>query len=352
MNQLITINLKSVLHNFEILSKLATQKAIAVIKADAYGHGALKIAEYIEKNSYNLEAFAVARIEEAVNLKTFGIKTDIIILSDIITEESVELIQYYGLIPVIYNESSLEIISKIKIPYILKIDTGMNRLGFKYDQIHQIKNYIDKRHVYMVMTHFSVAEIDIDFTQKQIELFDDFVSILNLSESKKTLSNSAGLINEFTINIPRIGIGMYGVNQVATSSVTLKPTMNLESEIIDIKIVKKGEVVSYGNTIIENDTKIAIVAIGYADGYNRNLSNTKAYALTHLGRISILGRVCMDLTIFDIGNLDLKIGDRVLLFGENEFGNVGIQELATYANTIAYEFFTNRTKRAKVRYID
>jgi len=338
------------MYNFKLLAH-DNQKAIAVIKADGYGHGAVEVAKYLEVNGKSIKALAVARLDEALVLRSYGIESDIILLSELVCEENIEKIISHKLIPIAFNLFSLKLLTRLNIEYIIKLDTGMNRLGFKFEQIDEIKKLIDKKYIYMTMTHLSVAESDTNFTSDQLALFDRLVELLDLKDIDKSISNSAASIRKIDNNISRIGIGMYGVNQIQNSSFKLKQTMTLESEIVDIKKVKKGEFVSYGNTVIQKDTKIAIVSIGYADGYNRNLSNTKAYALTRSGKIHILGKVCMDLTIFDIKDLGLDIGDKVLLFGENKFGKVDVEKLSNYANTISYEFFTNRSKRAKIRYI-
>ncbi len=349
-NQLLTINLKNILHNFELLSSLTENKTIPMVKANAYGHTSVEVSKYLEDNANNIEAFGVAKIQEAIELRNHSIKSNIIVFSEIINNENIELIKKHDLILVIFELTSLDIIIKNKIAYILKLDSGMNRLGFKEYSLVKLEN-IKKNNPVMIMTHFSVAEENREFTNIQVNNFNDFIEKLNLKDIPISLSNSSALINGINNNIPRIGISLYGVNYTQNKKLNLKPTMSLTSEIIAIKSVKKGEVVSYGNTVVEKDTNIAVVATGYADGYSRNLSNKATTALTKLGKIVQIGKVCMDVTVFDIKDLDLKVGDEVLLFGENDFGEVDIKELANRAGTIAYEFFTNRTRRFKVRYI-
>lgn len=349
-HQILTINLKNILYNFKLLSSLTENKVIPMVKADAYGHRAVDVSKYLEENTSNIEAFGVAKLQEAIELRNNKIKSNIIVLSEVINDENIKQIKKYDLVPVIFELSSLNIIIKYKIPYIIKLDSGMNRLGFKEYDLDKLEN-IKQHKPSMIMTHFSVAEENNEFTNRQINNFNKFIKKLDLKDIPVSLSNSSALINGINNNIPRIGISMYGVNYTQNKKLDPKPTMSLESEIIAIKSVKKGEVMSYGNTLIEIDTNIAIVAIGYADGYSRNLSNKSAIALTKLGKIVQIGKVCMDVTIFDIKDLDLKVGDDVLLFGESEFGEVDIKELANKADTIAYEFFTNRTRRLKTRYI-
>ncbi|MCD4668374.1 MAG: alanine racemase [Sulfurimonas sp.] len=350
MNKL-KINLNNLLYNYNKLSSMTSQKVIVVVKANAYGHGAVKVAKYIEERTDSLYAFAVAKISEAIELKNNNIKKDIIILSETINKKNIKKILKYKLIPVVFDKKSLVKVIKIKLPYILKIDSGMNRLGFKKYDMHNIKDIVNKQKPILLMTHFSVAEDNYKFTKIQIENFNKIIQELNIHDIPISLSNSSALINGINNNIPRLGISMYGINHTLNQNIKFKTTMSLISEIITIKKVKRGEYISYGNTIVKKDTCIAVVAVGYADGYTRSLSNSKAFALSKYGKIKQIGTVCMDMVVFDILNMNLKIGDKILLFGENKFGNVPIEILSKKADTISYEFFTNRTTRAKVRYI-
>lgn len=351
MNKL-KINLNNIFNNYKKLSSLTSKKVIVVVKANAYGHGAIEVSQYIERKTDTLlYAFAVAKLSEAIELKNNNIKTNIIILSETINKKNIKEIMKYKLIPVVFDEKSLKIVIKNKLQYILKIDSGMNRLGFKECDKHNIKAIVKKQKPILVMTHFSVAENNNKFNKIQINTFNKIRESLNIQNIPISLSNSSALINGIKNNIPRVGISMYGVNTTLNKNIKLKTTMSLMSKIITIKKVNKDDYISYGNTVVKKDTRIAIVAVGYADGYIRSLSNTKAFALTKHGKIEQIGIVCMDMVVFDILDMNLNIGDKILLFGENKFGSIPIEILAKKADSISYEFFTNRTTRAKVEYI-
>ena len=344
-----------------IKSNLATVKSIvgdnvsvlAIVKADAYGHGAVTVSKTLI--SCGLEMLGVATLEEAMELRESGINHPIIILGGIQKDELDDVIKH-GIIPTVYDLEILEELSnaakKINKNYIyhLKIDTGMSRLGIKHQDIelffekHAKYNNLRLEGLY---SHLAMAdEITSDYTGKQIKLFFESLERfkkLNIEPEYHHLANSAAIQNypDSHGNLVRPGIMIYGAGSF--NGFKLSPVMKLKSKIVQLKHHDKGTSISYGGTYItEKKSQIATVPIGYADGYLRILSN-KAYVSVNGKRAPVVGRVCMDFIMVDVTEINnVNVGDVVTLFGD---GNVSLNDVAGWADTIPYEIITLVGKR-------
>ena len=340
---------------------------MAVIKADAYGLGAVVISKYL--NNININTFAVATLEEAIILRKHGIEGDILILG-YTHPQNFELIKKYNLIQTIidYNYALLLEKQKEKIRAHLKIDTGMNRMGISYNKKKDILDIFTLSHINVegVFTHLCVADsikgMDIDYTLMQIERFDKVIEYLHvngkypyihINSSYGYLNNYHSRVNE---NFTRIGIAMYGVNDTRNMlhklSFELIPAFSLKARVSIIKYLDAGESVGYGRKYVaKTDKVIAGVTIGYADGVPRNLKSGKV--IINGNYADIIGSICMDQLMIDITDISgVLVGDIVTLIGEDDSGKkISILEFSEWTETIPNEILSRIGQRVNRIYL-
>jgi alanine racemase len=331
-------------------------KMVAVIKTDAYGHGALRIAEAIENLPY-LWGYAVATVDEAKALIADG-RTKPILILGISFEEQYEYVVAYGIRPAVCDLKTAQALSEIavrqnKVCHIhIAVDTGMSRIGFQVSpesarivaQIASLPN-ID---VEGIFTHFARAdEADKTAANEQLRLFSYMNELLEnegVTIPLKHCSNSAGIIEmpDANFNMVRAGITMYGLwpsDEVSREIISLKPVMSLISHVSFLKELEAGRSISYGGTYVTKEKRmIATVPVGYGDGYARSLSN-KGYVLIHGQKAYICGRVCMDQFMVDVTDIpDVKAGDPVTLLGTDGDCTITMEELGELSGRFNYEF--------------
>ena len=352
------IDLSAAKYNMESMHRnlKAGTQMVAVIKTNAYGHGDSEIAKALEDLSY-LWGYAVATVDEAVNLIEEGRKKPFLVLG-ISFEEQYEDIIKYGIRPAICEYETARKLSELavrehKICQIhIKVDTGMSRIGFQVseeaaDIIAQISN-LPNIHIEGIFTHFAKAdEYDKSATHRQIELFQQMIQMLEAREVSIPIhhcSNSAGIVEipEANMDMVRAGITLYGLwpsDEVEKSRITLKPVMSIKSRIAFVKELEKGRQISYGGTYETTSKRmIATIPVGYGDGYSRGLSN-KGYVLIHGKKAPICGRVCMDQFMVDVTDIkDVKKGDVVTLLGTDGDNTITMEELGNLSGRFNYEF--------------
>ncbi|MGA1847337.1 alanine racemase [Deferribacter abyssi] len=347
------IDLSNYKHNIEIAKKLSNSKIIAIVKADAYGHGAIKIAEFAYKQC-DITHFGVATIEEGISLRR-KLKDAHIIVLGYVDEKYYDEILANNLILTIYDynlASSFNryLISKNCIhPAALKIDTGMNRLGFDTSiSYFELSSTFSNIKFVLCMTHLSSSDTDRKYTELQIKTFKNFLRRENLNIPSSVFNSSAICFYKNDFDYTRPGIMTYGY-VYPENSFSLKPVMKIFSKIVHVKELKKGDKVSYNQMFIaDKKMKIGVVPIGYADGYFRSLSN-KGFMYVNGKRCNVVGRVCMDMTMIDISHLsDNEILEEVEILGEN----VGANILAELCNTISYEILCAISDRIPRVYSD
>ena len=339
------ISLDAVEHNFREMRKNIAEetKMIAVIKADAYGHGAVPVAHLIEDYDY-IWGFAAATAEEAIHLREAGITKPILILGIVFDEYFPELVRY-EIRPAVceYEEarklSDEAVLQKKTVHIHIALDTGMTRIGFADTQenVEEIKKISELPNLEIegMFTHFARAvEIPLHHC-----------------------SNSAGIIRmpEANLNIVRAGITIYGIypsSEVERDIVKLEPVMELKSHVTYVKDVPAGAAISYGGTYVaDRKLRVATVPVGYADGYSRQLSN-KGWVLIHGQKAPILGRVCMDQFMVDVTEIgDVKKGDEVTLIGRDGDEFIGIEEIGDLCGRFSYEFACDISPRVPRVYI-
>lgn len=365
------ISLDAVEQNFREMRKNIAEdtKMIAVVKADAYGHGAVPIAHLIEDHDY-IWGFAAATAEEAVHLRQAGITKPILILGIVFDEYFPELVQY-DIRPAVceYNEAkklSDEAVLQNKTVHIhIALDTGMTRIGYADipESVEEIKKIAElpKLEIEGMFTHFARAdEYDRSPAMVQLERYQDFskrVEEAGVDIPLHHCSNSAGIIRvpEANLSIVRAGITIYGIypsSEVERDIVKLAPVMELKSHITYVKDVPAGAAISYGGTYVaDKKRRVATIPVGYADGYPRQLSN-KGWVLIHGKKAPILGRVCMDQFMADVTEIDnVKKGDEVTLLGRDGDEFISIEEMGDLCGRFSYEFACDISPRVPRVYI-
>ena len=351
-------------------------KIMAMVKASAYGNGSDEVARLLEYN--HADYLAVAYADEGIELRQAGIRLPIMVMNP--EEASFDALRRYDLEPEIYSVRLLENFSNFltnaeknvenavytegsrsnrenayfsKIH--LKLDTGMHRLGFEKADIQQVIDILSKNKnikVAAIFTHLAASEAAIHdgFTRLQVERFSEMYDLISKGIGEKPMRhvlNSSGIVRfpEYRFDMVRLGIGLYGVSGSAEIQAQLQVVQTLKATISQIRRVPKTESIGYSRRgLLERDSIIATISIGYADGLLRSAGNGRFSVGIHGQRAPIVGGVCMDMTMIDITDIPNVVeGDEVEIFG----GNISVQELATALNTIPYEVFTGISERVK-----
>lgn len=354
------INLAALTHNLKEYQKLLKPptKIMAMVKAFAYGSGGAEIASVLQ--FHNTAYLGVAYADEGVELVKSGITIPIMVMNAEAT--SFAVIVENNLQPVIYSNSLLHgFETYIKeqgltgYPIHLEIETGMNRLGFSAAEISSVAKHLSAQSflsIQSVFSHLAGSEdaAEDNFTVLQAKRFREAFFILKQHISYpflKHISNSAAIVRHphLQMDMVRLGIGLYGIEPDAEDELQLQPVATLRSTIAQIKEVKEGESVSYNRKgIVHRDSLIATVRIGYADGYSRQFGNGRGRMLVHGQQASVIGTVCMDMTMIDVTDIQhVEEGDDVLIFGRG----LPVQEVAKMIDTIPYEIMTSVSQRVK-----
>ncbi|NRB67529.1 MULTISPECIES: alanine racemase [Vibrio] len=349
------IDLDALQHNLkQIKSQAPNSKIMAVVKANSYGHGLRHIAKY----ATDADAFGVARIEEALQLRACGVVTPILLLEGFYSSGDLPVLVTNNIQTVVHCEEQLEALEQAELdtPVVvwLKIDSGMHRLGVRpeqyWDFVSRLKACRNVAKPLRYMSHFGCAdELDKSTTTEQTELF---LSLTDGCEGERSLAASAGLLawHNSHLDWVRPGIIMYGVspfNDKTAQQMGYQPVMTLKSHLIAVREVKAGESVGYGGMwTSQRDTKVGVIAIGYGDGYPRTAPNGTP-VLVNGRKVPIAGRVSMDMLTVDLGpDANDKVGDEAILWGQS----LPAEEVACHIGTIAYELVTKLTSRVEMEY--
>lgn len=349
------IRLDAFRHNYCVAKQMHGGRSLAVIKANAYGHGAVQCAKAIENEA---DGFAVACLEEALELRQAGIKNPVLLLEGFFETAELPEIVAHDLWIVVHARWQVEMLLAAKLSQPLnvwlKMDSGMHRVGLSpaeyvqaYAQLNQYKNVAK----IVLMSHFANADnLSSEHTKQQIAIFQQTIN--SFDNPSISLANSAAILGwpQAKGNWSRPGIMLYGANPLYIDS-ALRPVMQLTSQIISIRKIAKGESIGYGSIFTaEKDTIVGVIACGYADGYPRSATSTATGAPAAVdGKMTrIIGRVSMDMLFADLTDIpNAKIGSNVELWGDQ----VAANDVAKAAGTIAYELFCN-IKRVQFKYSD
>ena len=370
------IDLNKIEKNYDICRSMLRDgvKMMAVIKADGYGHGAVAYAEIFSKKG--CEWFAVSNLDEALQIREAGIETPILILGFTPAEKAGEL-AFNHIAQAVYNSEYAAALSQnaveqgVQVNVHMKVDTGMSRIGFLYQDSEDDAATIDEiekacklpgLYAQGIFQHFAVADCGEQgevYTRLQYDLFLDVIRRLQKRGIDFELyhcCNSAGAseYRDLQLNMARLGIVIYGL----TSSALVKeqwgiePVMSVKSVVAMVKEIEAGTTVSYGRTFTaEHDMKIATIPIGYADGYTRRLSGNGARMIINGAYVPIIGTICMDMCMVDVTGLDVKAGDAVTVIGKEGDKAVTADEVAAKSGTINYEITCDISKRVPRVYV-
>jgi alanine racemase len=366
----VEIDLKALAYNYEQLNKLA-QKHMAhglgvmpVIKSDAYGHGMLQIAQHLQ--DLGCKYLGVSNAWEGVTVRQAGFKGKILLFESTLRQDVSDILQYQ-LTPTVCDLSMAHMLDeqaqqlKQQVPIHIKIDTGMGRLGVAerdaLTYVKQLREQCPQLILEGIYTHFPVADTDRDFTLAQMRRFRDIVYALEnnfITFSYVHAGNSMGLgdYKSDLFNIARPGIMLYGIYPIPSlrTKISLKPVMSVKTKIIFVQVIPKGQGISYGHTFkAKEEMTVAILPIGYSNGYLRALSN-KAFVIIHGVRCPVVGRVTMDQIIVDVtalamsGNMP-KVGQEAIIMGSSKNEHISADDLAHWADTISYEILCSLGSR-------
>lgn len=356
MRAWLEINLKNFRWNIKSLQKRAKEKKLmGIVKANAYGMGAIRLAKELKK--CGVDFFVVASVEEGLALRKEGIKDEILILGGVFNED-LKTIEKYRFHIALSSISQLKYIysNNLKVKCHLKLDTGMGRVGFSLEEAKEIKDWIEEKKITNIVgiySHLSVADEEGNeneiYTRNQIRKFNSFKEIKTVKY--RHILNSGGILNylsEDEGNYVRAGIIQYGICGEKYIE-GFKPVVEFKSKILFIKELKENTNISYGRTVcLEKGKMVATISAGYADGFRRAMSN-KAFVIIKGIKCFVVGRVCMDMFMVEIPNIlkdNIEVGDEVILYGEN------IISASKIADTITYELFTGISNRVKRIYIE
>lgn len=344
------IDLDALRHNYRLARERHRGRALAVIKANAYGHGAVSCARALAADA---DGFAVAILEEARELREAGIRKPILVLEGVFAGDELAEVERHDLWTVVHHAEQLRMLETARLarplPVWLKVNTGMNRAGFEPDALHaawQRLRESGRVGEITLMSHLARAdEPQVITTREQIDCFDTATAGL---PGPRSLSNSAGVLAwpQAHRDWARPGILLYGADPLPGEPGGLRPVMTLESEVVAVREVAAGTAIGYGARYrTERPTRVGLVAIGYADGYPRSAPD--GTPVTVEGRTArLIGRVSMDMLTVDLTDLpDTGIGSRVELWGRE----VSVNRVAAGAGTIAYELLCN-VKRVRFEY--
>jgi len=335
------IDLKALGHNIEVARKLAGSDIIAIVKADAYGHGELEVCEYAYFH-HNCDKFGVATVLEGIILREhLGTAVSIFVLGYVDELFFQEAYEHKLILTIGDNESASRYDSflkehKVTAEVSVKINTGMNRLGFSTDMswYEFTSSFTNLRPVH-VMSHLSSSDSDEEYTKSQLKSFEEFVNKHKI-KCHTSILNSSGIAGyKNNCSLARPGLLLYGYLD-GKNDAKLKKVMRIFSRVVQLQYIKKGDAVSYGRKYLaEKDMVVGVVPIGYADGYPRCLTN-KSHVFVDGVKCPVTGTVCMDMMMVDLTGVDLHGSLKVEILGDN----IDASELARFAGTISYEILT------------
>lgn len=359
------VNLAAMAHNLKEYQRYVQPdtKVMAMVKAFSYGSGSAEVASLLQ--FHKVDYLAVAYADEGVELRKSGIQMPIMVMNP--ENITFQWLVEYNLEPEMYSFTILKAFNDYlqteglqQFPIHIKIDTGMHRLGFEADDIDEVAGLLKRNPRLVVKSVFShlvaseSAEHD-HFTEHQVALFlhacDKIKSSTGYSFIRH-ISNSAAIFRhpQFQFEMVRLGIGMYGVDSSAANVLSLQPVATLRSTIAQIRKVLKGETVGYSRKgLVNRDSLIATIRIGYADGFNRKLGNGVGYVFIKGRMAPVVGSICMDMTMIDVTNIEgVAEGDVVEIFG----ANLRVEQVAKWCETIPYEIMTSVSQRVKREYYE
>lgn len=353
------VDLGALERNFEIIRSLTKSEIMPIVKADAYGHGAVKVVETLKAKG--VKRFGVALLEEALELKQQFPELTLMVIGPTLPEQAEDFVRE-GIIPEVYNYAQAKALSEAAVKLgkqaviHVKIDTGMGRIGFREENTPEILRIADLPCVTIegIYTHFATADQhDLTYARKQLEIFQriyNYIKAKGLTIPIRHAANSAAIIQmpEAHFEVVRPGIILYGLppSLQVGRQLGLESVMSWKAQVAHVKTINTGESVGYGQTFkAAYPTKVATIPVGYADGLRRALSN-RGEVLIHGSRSTIIGRICMDQAMLEVTKIPgVTVGDVVTLLGRDGDEVVDATEMAVLVDTINYEIMCGISKR-------
>lgn len=358
------INLQAMRSNLGTIRSFlpAGVRIVAVVKADAYGHGLLEVARELDRD---VDLFGVASLAEARAIRSTGAQAPVLILSPALPEER-QTIADEAFIPTVSNLEEATGYAKCaasgeRIPVHFVIDTGMGRIGWSEEETELILGAMEampRLRMAAFSSHFPVADEDEGYTVRQLARFRSIASRFLPEDQPAAILNSAGVMRlgseAKSGDLVRVGLSVYGVSPLREFQPRFRPAMTLKTRVVLVRSLGPGRSISYGRTFITpGRMKVATLCAGYGDGFDRHLSGQETDVLIKGHRCRLLGRVTMDQIMVDVTHLDdVEPGDEVVLIGRQGDQEILASELASKAGTIAWEIFTGITKRVVRVYRD
>ena len=357
----VEIDLDNVAYNFlKVKESIGDKKIIGVVKADAYGHGAIEVSKVLER--YGAYALATASLEEALNLREAGISLPILVLG-YVDPAALGLASSRNIAVTLFDKNFLKRLeiydgkAKSVLNVHINVDTGMGRIGISSEELLSVAESMENlRNVHFqgLYTHFATADNDLQFAKKQLDTFNKLIKSLSLHKISPDLihcANSAAILTlgkKSYFDAVRPGILLYGLPPVRVDGFTLKPALSFKTRIIYVKKIGPGRSISYGRTFVaKKEMLVATIPVGYADGLPRNLSNT-GEVLVKGRRAKIVGNVTMDQTVIDVTGFPyIHPGNEVVLIGKQGDEEITATDIADKVGTINYEIVSRIGKRVK-----
>ncbi len=359
------INLSAMAHNLKAFQQklLPTTKLMAMVKAFSYGSGSAEVARLLQ--FHKVDYLGVAYADEGIELRNAGISTPIMVMN--MDAASFDVLIEHQLEPEIYSLNIFKAFHQYlsqqgiyQFPIHIKLNTGMNRLGFDLNEVQELASLLKQQQtmvVQSVFSHLTSSELAAHdyFTNQQTEIFLNGCHTLEKTLGYsfiKHIVNSAGIFRHYNLqfDMVRLGIGLYGVDNANGKEIHLETVATLKTTIAQIRTVKSTDTVGYNKKgVLSRDSKIATIRIGYADGFNRKLSNGIGSVVVKNKMAKVIGNVCMDMTMIDVTDIaDVQEGDEVEIFGNQ----ISVQQVAEWCDTIPYEIMTTISQRVKRVYIE
>lgn len=355
----VEVNLSFLRHNLEQIKALVSPaKVMAIVKADAYGHGAEAVSQALV--GAGADMLGVVSVREGIQLRDSGIKIPILILGSFIEKEAKEFVAY-NLTPTIFTKEHLSFFSSLdaEVGVHIKIDTGMGRLGVMVNEAEDfIFEVVKAKNITIegIFSHFASANLkDTGYAKEQFLRFSSLCSSLKekgIDLGLRHIANSAAILDlpETYLDMVRPGILLYGLwpGDDVQKVIEIKPALTFKTRIVAIKNLSVGWHISYGTTVVSKEMKVAVLPVGYSHGYPRLVSK-KGYVSLKGKRAPIIGVVCMDMCMIDVSDIPgASVGDEVVLFGED----ISVDEIANLAETINYEIITRISPRVERVYVE
>ncbi|OLN33091.1 alanine racemase [Desulfosporosinus metallidurans] len=360
------VNLQTLRENYFKLQAYTQSEMMPIVKADAYGHGLIPVVKTLI--ACGARRFGVARLEEALEIKEVFPELTVMVIGATDLEQSDTLVRE-GIIPSIFQLSQAQALSDAAVKQNqtaklhIKLDTGMNRIGFREADLAKILKISALPNLFIegIFTHFATSDqSDLSFAREQLKRFEGLYAKLKSSGLKipiRHAANSAAILQfpESHFELVRPGIALYGLSPSAQvgGNVGLEPVMSWKAKVSNVKSIKTGETVSYGRTFqAAYPTCVATIPVGYADGLRRALSN-HGEMLIHGKRSMMIGRVCMDQTMLEVTKIKkVNVGDVVTILGKDGYEQITATEMADWLGTISYEVICGISKRVPRIYLD